>query len=215
MEAYLVSKRGFVLSGTTAVAVVSGCYVAAQMLADIGSLRILLIFGLSVDGGTLVYPLTFTLRDMVHKVAGIRTARALIVAAAAINIFMAIVFWAIGALPADPMVGPQTEFVAILAPVWRIVIASIIAEVVSEMLDGEVYQKWVDKYGRDKQWARVLVSNGASLPVDSVLFAVLAFAGTMPWSVVVSIIAANVILKFAFTLLGMPLIYAVKEADAE
>lgn len=208
-----MSKRRFVLSGTTAVAVVSGCYVAAQMLSDIGSLRILLIFGLSVDGGTLVYPLTFTLRDMVHKVAGIRTARALIVAAALINIVMAIVFWAIGTLPPDPMVGTQDAFVAVLAPVWRIVIASIIAEVVSEILDGEVYQKWVDKHGHSRQWARVLVSNTISLPVDSVLFAVLAFAGTMPWSVVMSIVVANVVLKFMFTLLGMPLIYAVKEAD--
>ncbi len=55
--------------------VVSGAYVAAQMMADIASLRIVLLGGFAVDAGTLVYPLTFTLRDLVHKVGGGRRPR--------------------------------------------------------------------------------------------------------------------------------------------
>lgn len=198
------------LAGTRAVAVVSSLYVAAQMLADIASLRILSIGGLSVDGGTLIYPFTFTLRDMVHKVAGIATARTLIVTAAAVNLAMALLFWVVAALPADTTVGPQLEFAAVLAPVWRIVVASIVAEVVSELIDGEVYQAWVNRYAGRWQWMRVLTSNAISVPLDSILFSVLAFGWALPWPVVWSIALANILIKFGVTLLSMPWIYFVR-----
>ena len=198
------------LSGARAIAVVSSFYVAAQMMADIASLRILTIGGLSVDGGTLVYPFTFTLRDMVHKAGGIATARALIFTAAIINVLMALLFLVVSALPPDMTVGLQAEFAAVLAPVWRIVAASIVAEVIAELIDGEVYQAWVKRFADRWQWMRVLSSNAISVPLDSVLFAVLAFGWMLPWPVVWSIALANVLIKFAVTLISMPGIYMVR-----
>ena len=138
------SMPGLQLAGMRAVAVVSSLYVAAQVLADIASLRIVTIGGFSVDGGTLIYPFTFTLRDMVHKVAGIGVARSLIFTAAIVNIIMALLFLVVSNLPADMMVGPQLEFVAVLSPLWRIVAASIIAEVIAELIDGETFYCLLD-----------------------------------------------------------------------
>lgn len=200
----------FQLEGLRAIAVVSSLYVAAQMLADIASLRILIIGGFSVDGGTLVYPFTFTLRDMVHKVAGIGVARTLIITAAVVNIMMAALFWIVGQLPADMQVGAQLEFVSVLSPVWRIVTASIIAEVISELIDGETYQAWVNRFGHNMQWTRVLASNAVSVPLDSFLFSVLAFGGVLPWPVVWSIAFANIIIKGLVTIISMPWIYLVR-----
>lgn len=197
-----------------AVAVVSAAYVAAQMLSDIASLRIVVIAGLSVDAGTLVYPLTFTLRDLVHKTAGIRVARRLVVFAAAVNLVMAGLFWLVARLPADLAVGPQVEFGAVLAPVWRIVIASIVAEVIAELVDGEVYRLWVNRFGAKRQWLRVLSSNTVSVPLDSALFVALAFWGRMPPAVVVAIFWANIVAKGLTTLVSMPLIYLAPERKA-
>jgi queuosine precursor transporter len=191
--------------------IVSAAYVAAQILADIGSLRIVLIGGLSMDAGTLVYPLTFTLRDLVHKTAGVRAARAMIFLAAGINLFMAGYFWLVARLPADPAVGPQGDFGQVLAPVWRIVVASILAEVVSQLVDTEVYRLWVTRITTRYQWARVLASNSLSIPVDSLIFAWLAFGGVLPAAVVWSIVLSNVLVKGATTLVSLPLIYTVKE----
>lgn len=205
-----MSIHRLTLSGSRAIAVVSSLYVSAQILADIASLRILSIGGFSVDGGTLVYPFTFTLRDMVHKVAGISTARALIITAAAVNILMAFLFLVVSALPADMMVGAQSEFSDVLNPVWRIVMASIIAEIISEFIDGEVYQSWVNHHADRWQWARVLTSNAISVPLDSVLFSVIAFGWMLPWPVVWSIALANIIIKFGVTIFSMPWIYLVR-----
>ena len=46
---------------------ISILYVVVGMLSNISSLRIINILGISMDAGTLLYPLTFTLRDLIHK----------------------------------------------------------------------------------------------------------------------------------------------------
>jgi uncharacterized integral membrane protein (TIGR00697 family) len=191
--------------------IVSGAYVAAQMLADIGSLRIVAVAGYAVDAGTLIYPLTFTLRDLVHKVGGKTAARTLIFLAAVINIVMAGFFWVTARLPPDQFTGPQTEFGEVLSPVWGIVAASIIAEVVSELIDTAVYGWWVARFGERRQWGRVLVSNAIAIPIDSALFVGLAtLFGVFPPEVAWSILGVNVIFKGVVTLVSIPSIYWVK-----
>lgn len=192
---------------------VSVAYVAAQLLADIGSLKIALIAGLSIDAGTLIYPFTFTLRDLVHKTGGIAVARLLIISAAAINIVMALYFQIAAALPPDPAVGVQAEFAVVLTPLWRIVIASIVAEVIAELTDSEVYHRVWRRLGARHQWARVLLSNAVSVPLDSTLFTLIAFAGDLPTDVVIGIFISNMVVKFAMTLISLPSIYLVREKE--
>jgi uncharacterized integral membrane protein (TIGR00697 family) len=190
--------------------IVTSAYIAAQMLSDIASLRIITLAGMSMDAGTIIYPFTFTLRDLVHKVAGKRVARLLIILAAGINLLMASLFWLVATLPPAQEVGPQTAFGAVLAPVWRIVLASIVAEVASELTDTEVYSAWVRRVGERFQWGRVLSSNAVSVPLDSLLFTVLAFGGVYTWGVVFSIFWANVVLKAVVTVVSIPWIYLVR-----
>lgn len=180
------------------------------MMADIASLRIVSLFGLSIDAGTFIYPFTFTLRDLVHKVAGIKAARVLILTAAVVNLLMALLFWFTSVLPPDPTVGPQTAFGEVLSPVWRIVVASIAAEVLSELIDTEGYRLWVERVTERYQWMRVLVSNAVAVPVDSLVFAWLAFGGVLPTDVVWSIVLANILIKGAVTLFSLPGIYLVR-----
>jgi queuosine precursor transporter len=193
------------------LALLTAAYVSAQLLADITSLRIVDIAGSAMDGGTLVYPITFTLRDLVHKVAGKRVARTLIFASAAINVVMAGLFWAVTNMNLIPGTGPQSElFGDVLGPVWRIVFASIIAEVISELVDTEVYARWVSSFGERMQWGRVLSSNVVSIPIDTVIFVVIAFGGVFSGAVLVDIIRTNIVIKGIVTVLTIPLIYAVK-----
>ncbi|MDX1689599.1 MAG: queuosine precursor transporter [Acidimicrobiia bacterium] len=193
------------------LALLASAYVAAQLLSDVTSLKITEVAGLSMDAGTLVYPFTFTLRDLVHKVAGVRVARALIVGAAAINLVMAGLFWVVSELPAVADTGAPTElFGAVLAPVWRIVFASIVAEVVSELIDTEAYSAWVRRFGDRHQWGRVLASNAVAVPVDSAIFVVIAFAGVVPAGDAWEIFVTNIAVKGLVTVVSIPWIYAVR-----
>lgn len=195
----------------TAGIIVISIYVAAQLLSDIASLKITLIAGFSMDAGTFIYPLTFTIRDLIHKRLGRQIARTVIILAACVNLFMALFFHFTAWLPQDPAWGLGNEFSAILGPVWRIVIASIIAEVFSELLDTEVYHLWQKRVTKKYQWLRVLSSNAVSIPVDSLIFCWGAFGFILPHRVVWSIFFANVLVKGAVTIFSLPTIYLVKE----
>ena len=195
---------------TDGIAVIS-VYIAAQLLSDIASLKIAFFAGFSMDAGTFIYPLTFTIRDLVHKRLGKMAARMIIFLAAGINLFMALFFHFVAWLPQDPAWGLGKEFSAILGPVWRIVIASILAEIISELIDTEIYHLWCTRITKRYQWMRVLSSNTVSIPIDSLIFCWGAFGFSLPHDVVWSIFFANVIIKGAVTLISLPSIYIVKE----
>lgn len=216
------NKQTAALTVPRIAVVVIAAYIAAQMVADITSVKIGEVAGLAVDMGTFIYPVTFTLRDLVHKVLGKRNAQVLIVTAAVINLFMVIyASWA-ASVPSDPLSDPDGSFGMaygmVFGPLWRITIASILAEVVSELADTEAYHWFVTRVTRDKQWLRVLVSNGISVPIDNAIFAIGAFGAlpglqdhflTAPWTVVWEIFIFNLLVKFGVTLLSMPLIYLI------
>jgi len=199
-----------------AAVVVVAAYTAAQMLADVASVKIGVVAGLAVDMGTFVYPLTFTLRDLVHKVLGRSNARVLIVTAAVINLLMAGYLQWVARVPSEASWGLGAEFAAVMTPIGRIVLASIVAEVLSELADTEVYHWFVTRVTTGRQWARVLISNSVSVPIDSLLFAVLAFAPLpglegLAWPAVAQIFAFNLGVKYAVTLVSVPLIYLVPD----
>jgi hypothetical protein len=223
-----IKENGREAHGVSSVAggaiVLTGAYVAAQMLSDIGSLKIASIAGWAVDAGTFVYPITFTIRDMIHKRLGKKAARTSILLAAGVNLVMALYFWLVSILPPDASwaiwegatVTMNEAFSRVLSPAWTIVVASILAEVVSELIDTEVYHLWTTKVTTRFQWMRVLVSNAASVPVDSLIFSWLAFGigFGMPASEVWQIFWFNVIVKGLVTVASLPAIYLVKEAPA-
>jgi len=188
-------------------------YAAASLVANIMSIRAVSILGWAVDAGTLTYPLTFTLRDMIHKVGGQRAARTAIFTTVALNIAMALALWAAAVLPADMSVGAQEQFGDVLVMTWRIVAASVIAQLLAELADTEIYQRFVNRFGHRVQFGRVLASNAVSVPLDSVLFSVIAFGGVFPRSVVTEIIVANIVIKGISSLATAPLIYLVPEFD--
>lgn len=214
--------RGPAVAFSRLAVVVTAAYMGAQMIADIASLKIGVVLGLAVDMGTFIYPITFTLRDVVHKVMGKRNAQTLIVAAAAINLTMAVYLALAARVPSDPSWGLGSEFSAILGPIWRIVLASIVAEVVSELLDTEIYHWFVTRVTTRYQWARVLTSNAISVPIDTLIFTVIAFGPlpglandplSLPWATVWQIFLFNLAVKFAMTLISLPLIYTTRDRD--
>src|SRR5690606_627937 len=99
-----------------------GAYVGAQLIADVTSLKIGTTFGRAVDMGTFIYPITVTLRDVVHKALGRRAARTVIVTAALVNLFMALYLQWVVRVPSDESYPLGEEFAAVLGPLWRIVV---------------------------------------------------------------------------------------------
>ena len=191
--------------------VVCVLYVVAQMLADITNLRDLTIAGLSVNAFSLIYPLTFTLRDMAHKLAGPNVARTIIITSAAVYLLAQGFFWLISQMPPPMNPDEQTALGQLLDAGWRIPAAAVAAMILSQLVDTELYTWWQRRYGQQKQWGRVLLSNAVSIPLDRMLFLLLAFAGAMTADVMVTAFISAAVIRLAIGLISIPGIYLVEE----
>jgi uncharacterized integral membrane protein (TIGR00697 family) len=142
-----------------------------------------------------LFAVIFVVRDMLHKTAGATYVRQTIAVAAVLNVAVAIYFYWIAGLPAPGFYDLAEPWSAIFSLAPAIVTASIIAAVVSQLVNTSVYQ-WLWNSGRP-QWARSIGSNLVSLPVDSVLFTGLAFVVLPPLLGASSISLADAMLRVA------------------
>ncbi len=188
-----------------------GAYIACQMISNISSVKIANVLSLAVDGGTFLYPLAFTIRDMAHKTIGKKNTQKLIIVSAIINIFTPIYFYIISQIPADSSWEFNKAFQITLSPVMRIAIASIVASTLSELVDTEVYHFFITKITKRFQWLRVLISNVFSIPVDNFLFVLIAFLGVLSIDALIEIFIFNFFVKYAVTIISVPLIYLAKD----
>ncbi|AFR71902.1 hypothetical protein WESB_0152 [Brachyspira pilosicoli WesB] len=191
--------------------IIIGSYIACQMISNIASVKIANVLSLAVDGGTFLYPLAFTIRDMAHKTIGKKNTQKLIIVSAIINIFSPVYFYIVSNIPADSSWQFNEAFQLTLSPVLRIAIASIVGSTVAELVDTEIYHFFVTKITKRYQWLRVLISNAFSIPVDNLLFVVIAFYGALPFDALLGIFIFNFFVKYAVTIVSVPMIYLVKE----
>lgn len=202
------------LTKTQAAIVISGVYLFLQMISDIAASKVIVIGKLVMDAG-IIYSFTFTWRDLIHKQLGKKAAQTCIILAGIINVLMALYFIFVTKLPPEPSwaaAGGQKAWEFIFGIVPRIVVASILAEIVSELTDTEVYQWWTFGIGKNKpQWLRVIVSNSISIPIDSLLFATIAFIGVISSAALVAMIFSNILVKAVITIVSFWMIYLVPE----
>lgn len=203
-----------------AIVSIIGLYVACQLIADVSATKLVQVGGIVLPGGSIIFAVTFTLRDMIHKRLGKEWARAAIVMAAAFNVILAAYMALMARMNYPEFFALGDAWGSIFAIVPAITIGSIVAELVSETIDTEIYQLWKDKLKKLPQWTRVLASNAVSIPVDSLVFSMLAFVllpglfgaesiGFM--DAMKGIFSGQVVYKAIVTILSLPMIYLVKD----
>jgi hypothetical protein len=185
--------------------IAASCYVSFTLIANVLSnkIAILPVLNLSTDAGTIIYPLTFTFRDFIHKTLGKNKSRQIVILAGILNFVMVGFFYLGAKMSPDPSWIYQKDFENILMPVTRIVLASIIAQVISELIDTEIFSRI---YKRLNDLYAVLFSNFVALIVDTLIFVFIAFWGNFDSSVLSQIILTNIILKLLISLFILPII---------
>ncbi|MDL1891955.1 VUT family protein [Sphingobacteriales bacterium CHB3] len=185
-------------------------YVSCDLIANVTASKPVTVFGFTAPAGVFIYAATFTLVDLINERLGKKGARHVVYAAFAANILLAAYTLLVVHLPSPDFYTHQTAFAATLGSTPRIVVASLVAFIVSSLIDVEIFAWWKEKIGRHK-WARVLTSNTVSTFVDSVVFVGIAFAGVLP---LVSLIAGQYVMKMGITIVSIPLIYLVRRQAA-
>ena len=199
------------LSKTNKIIVVVSLYLLAQIIADVTAFKMIELFGFVIPAGSLIYALTFTNRDLAHKQLGYKATISLIWAAGVVNVLMAAYFMLSIYLPAPDWFPFAEEYALVLGIVPRIVTASIMAELVSQLLDTISYQAWWKRFPKAPQWTRVLFSNVVAIPIDSLLFGFIAFFGVYTMPELWQIVLGQMVFKAGLAVLSMPMIYLVPQ----
>jgi uncharacterized integral membrane protein (TIGR00697 family) len=197
-----------------AAIILSGLYLFFSLAGNIAATKVTYFGGLVMDAG-FIYSLTFTWRDLIHKQLGQKAAITTIWLSAVVNLLAALYFQLVVMLPAQTdwaNSGGQIAWEFLFSLQMRIVLASILTALIAELIDTRVYQLWM-RGGREKwpQWTRVFASNSVSIPVDSLMFPIIAFAGVLGAEGLQQMVWTNLIVKALVTVLVFWTIYLVPE----
>ena len=160
---------------------ISVFYVSVVLISNIiASRQVLLPGGIEQNGALFIFPITYILSDVINEVFGYRFSRQSNWLAFGINIFMSIAFYLICMLPAPVWFTDTQAFSTVLQAVPRITVASLTAFVLGDWLNDIVFKKMKGSKGSEGYAFRAIVSSFFGELVDSSVFLLIAFLGTMP-----------------------------------
>ncbi|MFZ1378952.1 MAG: queuosine precursor transporter [Saprospiraceae bacterium] len=182
----------------------------------------------NLTAGVLLWPIVFTLTDILNEYFGIKGVRFLSYLAVTLICFsFLVVFAAIRLVPADfwPMShldqsipidkievkNLNTAFALIFGQGLWIIFGSMVAFLIGQILDVFIFHKVKEKTGDKKLWLRAGISTLISQFVDSYIVLFIAFYIGAKWSLtqVLAIGTMNYIYKFIVAILLIPVIYLV------
>ncbi len=192
-------------------------YAMMLVMANWFDPRLVSLFGLNTDAGTLAFPVSFLLADIITEVYGYKFARLAIW----IGFFWNMVFLAYGSLithlPNPPYIHGKQVFDTMFSADVRIIIASVCSYFCAEPLNAYLIAKLkILSQGR-KMPVRFIASTVCASAVDSSLFTLIAFWGIIPQTQILIFIATMWTIKVVVEVLGLtvsiPLALKLKQLE--
>jgi uncharacterized integral membrane protein (TIGR00697 family) len=194
---------------SSAFVVVVALFVTALITANITAVKLIGVFGLVLPAAVVVFPISYICGDVLTEVYGYRAARRVIWLGFLCNLLAVVAISLGGILPAAPFWPGQEAYETILGYTPRLLAASFLAYFIGEFANSYVLARM--KVATDGRWlwSRTIGSTLVGQGLDSLVFIVLAFAGTIPLGAMISAIVAQWLVKSAYEALATPLTYVV------
>ena len=180
-------------------------YVMVIVLANWFDPRLINIIGFDTDAGTLIFPFTFLLSDLITEVYGFKYARRAIWCGFLFNALFIIYGQVVIHMPSPHYSTNNEMFDAILATNIRIILASGISYLISEPLNSLIMAKLKIKMHGCYLGIRFISSTIVASGSDSLIFGVIAFYGTMNNMNLFSLILTMWLIKLIIEVLGLPI----------
>jgi uncharacterized integral membrane protein (TIGR00697 family) len=186
----------------------TGLFVTCLLTANIIAAKLVVVGGLTLTAGIVIFPISYVLGDVLTEVWGYAATRRVIWLGFACNALMVLAIWLGGELPAAPFWRGELAYQEILGHAPRILMASFVAYLIGEFANAFVLAKLkIATQGR-WLWMRTIGSTVVGQALDSVVFVTLAFAGIVPAGALAGIVAGQWLVKVAYEAAATPLTYA-------
>jgi uncharacterized integral membrane protein (TIGR00697 family) len=180
-------------------------YTVVIILANWFDVRIIRIFDLTTDAGTLVFPFTFLLSDLITEVYGFKQARRAVWCGFLFNLIFILYGQVVIHLPGPDYQTNNSAFDSLFAFNIRIILASVISYLCSEPLNAFLMAKLKMKMNGRFLGFRFVLSTFFASGVDSFIFGSIAFYAVMSNANLLSLILTMWFIKVAIEILGIPL----------
>ena len=184
-------------------------FVTCLIAANITAVKLIAVFGLLLPAAIVIFPVSYILGDVLTEVYGYRQARGVIWLGFLCNLVVVATIWVGLVLPAASFWDGQAAYERILGLAPRILAASFLAYLVGEFANAFVLAKMKIATEGRWLWTRTIGSTLVGQGLDSLIFIVLAFAGTIPLDALMGLVVTQWLVKSAYEAAATPVTYAV------
>ena len=203
-----------ILAERYGVEIAIGIFTALIVIANVISSKIIFVgevgsVNLIGPAGVIVYASTFLITDIIGEIYGKEYSKKAVITGFFANIIAVIaILIAINWTPA-PFLSNEflNSFNKILGFAPRIVLASMIAYLISQTHDVYAFHFWKRKTKGKHLWLRNNASTIVSQAIDTAVFITIAFYGLVANEVLLSMIFGQYVLKVFIALFDTPFIY--------
>lgn len=185
----------------------------STLLGNIAVCKCIDLFGTSTTAGNVLYASTFLVTDILSEKYGKKEATKAVKYS-----FSIMLLWLLGTQLILAFTPNANDYIdeslgVVFGVVPRITIASLIGFVCSQNIDVFLYHFIWNKTGNTEKglWKRNNGSTLISQAVDTILFTTLAFWGTYPTNVFISILITTYVFKVVVAVLDTPFIYIARK----
>lgn len=187
--------------------VLATLFTTCLLVANILAVKLISIGGWIVPAGVIAYPLTFLFTDVITELYGRRTASKVVWVGFGANLLMVILIFSGKLLPSAPFWEGQPAYESILGMVPRIVLASMVAYLISQHHDVFAFHFWRKKTKSRFLWLRNNASTMVSQALDTGIFITIAFWGTVSTGILTNMLLTQYLIKLGIAALDTPFCY--------
>ena len=190
----------------TGFVILTAVFVASLVIASVLASKIIQVWAFYVPAGVLAYSLTFLCTDIVGEVYGKDASRKVVLSGFIALVAVLLLTQVSLVWTAAPFWQNQDAFNSVLGATNRIIIASLVAYIISQYTDVWVFSRLKAMTNGRFFWLRNNGSTALSQLIDSVIFISIAFYGVMP---LFELIIGQWVIKLLIALLDTPIAYAL------
>ncbi len=184
-------------------------FITSLITANIIGVKLIEISGFVLPAGTIIFPISYIFGDVLTEVYGYRRARQVIWLGFFCNLIVVVAIWIGQLLPPATFWDGQKAYERILGYTPRLLAASFLAYLLGEFANSFVLAKMKIATKGRWLWTRTIGSTLVGEGLDSLVFMILAFVGTLPMAALLSAVITQWLVKSAYEAAVTPLTYAV------
>jgi len=175
-----------------------------------------LVLNFNLTAGVIIWPIVFVTTDIINEYYGREGVKRTSYLAFILIAYIFIIIWITTQVPPAEFWAPKNKgFIDIFTQGMNIILGSLSAFLLSQLLDAYVFHYLKDRTGNKKIWLRSTGSTLVSQLADSFVVIIVAFYLLLPaeekwtWSQIFSVAVSNYIYKFCIAVMMTPLLYLV------